>query len=352
MATYIGFDTTLSNKISLTGFRYVVDSSGISRSLILMSQGNPFSIAGGTYVVYMIGGAGTYYLNNSWFAHLHNDDSITSTSELPIDSQIIYATSKNVAFSPGNAPSGNLYFFSNSVITVNKLNTWISGKNPGGVAGTGTPYTYYNKKTSTVSSGKCTNYGFCPKSSSEGVSIVELYHSTNGVSNATGLYTSIINRSADQSSWHYGTHKNWIYDYVNESDTSSNNPARINGTGRKVFAIHNTKAGDCNLAIAYGGNTSASFTDYTIGSFGYTKVAYNTWAHHTTEGKHYYSITVNRNNQFIETTLQLEANKAYKIKMHTYSEASIDGIIISTEPVSKTILLSHAGMTRCSGVNI
>ena len=352
MATYIGFNTTLNNKISLTGFHYVVDpSKGKSYPLVLLS-GNPYSINGTNHVVYMIGGAGTYDLNSSWFVHSHNNSGITSTSDLPIDSQIIYATYSTVTFSPGGYPSGTLYRFSTSIKTLNKSNTWIAGKNPGGVAGTS--YTYYNKKTSTVSSGKCTNYGFCPTSSSDGVSIVELYHSTNGVANATGLYTSIINRGETTlSNWSKGTHKNWIYDYVNESNTSSNNLTIINGTGRKVFAIHNTTGGDCNLAIAYGGSTSASFnTNYTIGSFGYTKKAYNTWAHHTTEGKHYYSITVNKNNQFIETTLQLEANKAYTIKMHTYSEASRDGIIISTEPVSKTTLLSSAGMARCSGVNI
>lgn len=354
MATYIGFNTTLSNSISVTGFRYVVNpSQRISYPLVLL-QDKPYSIGGTNYIVYMIGNGENYNLTTSWFVHLHNDPSITSTSDLPLDSQVIYATYSTVTFSPGRYPSGTLYRFSTSIKTLNKLNTWIAGKNPGEVAGAGTKYAYYNKQTSTVSSGKCTDYGFCPTSSSDGVSIVELYHSTNGVANATGFYTSIIDRSAAQSTWPTGTHKKWIYDYVNESDTSSNNLTRINGTGRKVFAIHNTTGGDCNLAIAYGGSTSAALSDtnYTIGAFGYTKVAYNTWAYHITEGKHYYSITVNKNNQFIETTLQLEANKAYTIKMHTYSEASRDGIIISTEPVSKTTLLSSAGMARCSGVNI
>lgn len=356
MATYIGFNTTLSNNISVTGFRYVVNpSQRISYPLVLL-QDNPYSIGGTNHVVYMIGNGANYNLTSSWFVHLHDDPSITSTSDLPLDSQIIYATSNNVAFSPGSYPSGTLYRFSTSIKTLNKFNTWIAGKNPGGVAGTGTKYAYYNKQTSTVSSGKCTDHGFCPTSSSDGVSIVELYHSTNGVANATGLYTSIINRGETTlSNWSKGTHKNWIYDYVNESDTSSNNLTIINGTGRKVFAIHNTTGGDCNLAIAYGGSTTTTLSDtnYTTGAFGYTKVAYNTWAYYETQdGKHYYSITVNKNNQFIETTLQLEANKAYTIKMHTYSEASRDGIIISTEPVSKTILLSQAGMARCSGVNI
>ena len=354
MATYIGFNTTgLSNSISVTDFYYVVDPSKGKSYPLLLLRSTPYSINGVNYIVYMIGNGTNYNLNSSWFVHLHDDYSITSTSELPIDSLIIRATSSTVTFSPGNHPQGTLYRFSTTVQKVNSSNTWISGMNPGGVAGTGTPYTYYNKKTSTVSSGKCTNYGFCPKSSSEGVSIVELYHSTNGVANATELYTSIINRSASSTDWHKGTHQNWIYDYVNESDTSSSNPTRINGTGRKVFAIHNTTGGDCNLAIAYGGNTSASFnTNYTIGSFGYTEVAYNTWAHHTTQdGKHYYSITVNKNDQFIETTLQLEANKAYKIKMHTYSGAGEDGIIISTKKLNLGFVTT-SGITRCSGVNI
>ena len=355
MATYIGFNTTnLSYNISLTDFYYVVDpSKGKSYPLLLLRTA-PYSINGVNYIVYMIGDGTNYTLTSSWFVHLYDDDSITSTSDLPIDSQIIYATYSTVTFSsPGNYPQGELYRFSTTVQKVNSSNTWITGKNPGGVAGTGTPYTYYNKLSSTTSSGQCTNYGFSPTSSSDGVSIVELYHSTNGVANATGLYTSIINRSASSTDWHKGTHKKWIYDYVNESDTSSNNPTRINGKGRKVSAIHNTTGGDCNLAIAYGGNTSASFnTNYTIGSFGYTKVAYNTWAHHTTQdGKHYYSITVNKNNQFIETTLQLEANKAYKIKMHTYSGADEDGIIISTTKLSLGFITS-SGITSCSGVNI
>lgn len=354
MATYIGFNTTLSNKISLTGFHYVVDSSGISRSLVLL-QGNPYSINGTNYVVYMIGGAGTHSLNSSWFAHLHNNSGITSTSNLPLDSQIIYATSNNVAFSPGNYPSGKLYFFSTTVQKVNPSNTWRTDRNPGGVAGTGTKYAYYNKQTSTVSSGKCNDYGFCP-TSSYGVSIVELYHSTNGVANATGLYTSIINRGEKTlSNWSKGTYKSWIYDYYRESNTGSSYPARINGTGRKVFAIHNTTGGDCNLAIAYGGSTSAALSDtnYTIGSFGYIRVEYNTWAHHTTQGKHYYSTTVNKNNQFIGTRLQLEAGSAYTIKMHTYSEANYDGIVISTTKLTSASLSSTStdGITRCSGVD-
>ena len=356
MATYIGFDTTLSNKISLTDLHYVVDPfNRIGRSITLLPQGNPFSIAGKTYVVYMISGAGDHDVNSSWFAHFHNDRDITSISDLPLDSQIIYAISNKFAFSYGSLPSGMLYPFSTTVEKVNPSNTWRTDRNPGSVAGTGTKYAYYNKQTSTVSSGKCTDYGFCP-TSSYGVSIVELYHDTHGVANATGLYTSIINRSADLSSWYYGTYKSWIYDYYRESNTGSDFPARINGTGRKVCAIHNTTGGDCNLAIAYGGSTSATLSDtnYTTGSFGYTKVEYNTWAHHKTQdGKHYYSITVNGHNKFIETKFPLGSSKTYKIKMHTYSEGGIDGIVISETKLTSASLSSSStdGITRCSGVD-
>ncbi len=303
----------------------------------------------------MIGNGTNYNLTSSWFVHLYDDDSITSTSDLPLDSQIINATSSTVTFSPGSYPSGTLYCFSTSIKILNPSNTWRTDINPGSVAGT-SHYTYYNRQKSTVSSGKCTNYDFCPTSSSDGVSIVELYHNTNGVANADGLYTSIINRDVSLSSWYYGTYKSWIYDYYRESNTGSSYPARINGTGRKVFAIHNTtKGGDCNLAIAYGGDTSATLSDtkYTTGAFGYTKGKYNTWVNHTTQGKHYYSITVNGNDQFIEKIIRLASSRTYKIKMHTYSEAGIDGIVISEKKLTSASLSSSTTgvVTKCSGVD-
>lgn len=354
MATYIGLRTLLfeDNIRSPYDFKYVVNS-GTEQSYPLTLTGETnFIIAGNAYTVYLVGSAANdYSIDATWFTHTYGDN-IGSKYDLPLNSQIIVGTPyTNTYPGTGVLPSGTLYTFNGSVSDIKTSNVWSSDTNPGGIAGT--PYTYYNKQTSTTSSGKCTDYGFCP-TSSYGVSIVELYHSTNGVSNATGLYTSIINRGEKTlSNWSKGTYKSWIYDYYRESNTGSSYPARINGTGRKVFAIHNTTGGDCNLAIAYGGSTSAALSDtnYTIGSFGYIRVEYNTWAHHTTQGKHYYSTTVNKNNQFIGTRLQLEAGSAYTIKMHTYSEANYDGIIIATGLLNSTVSVSTGGITRCSGVD-
>lgn len=352
MATYIGLNyNTLfeEQNVSPLDFSSITSPNSISYSLILTSS-TPWTIGGNRYMVYQIAALSDgSTIDSTWFIHSYGGN-IGSIDDLPLDSKIVYATSDTGTFSGNGFSSGTLYYSSNSFANPKKSNTWSSDTNPGGVAGKS--YTYYNRQPSTVSSGKCTNSNFCP-TSSYGVSIVELYHSTNGVSNATGLYTSIIDRSAAQSTWPDGTYKSWIYDYKRTSNTGSSYPARINGTGRNVFAIHNTTNSDCNLAIAYGGSTSTTLSDtnYTIGAFGYTKVAYNTWAHHITEGKHYYSITANKDNQFIETRLQLEAGSAYTIKMHTYSEARYDGIIISTDLLSSTAPVSSAGIARCSGVD-
>ena len=108
MATYIGFDTTLSNKISLTGFHYVVDPSKGKSYPLLLLRSTPYSINGANYIVYMIGNGANYILNSSWFVHLYDDSNITLISKLPIDSQIIYATYSTVTFSPGSYPSGTL----------------------------------------------------------------------------------------------------------------------------------------------------------------------------------------------------------------------------------------------------
>ena len=361
MATYITISKSTLSTLGVTarGLYYVVNPSIASYALTLVNSS--WINNGLTYAVYLVGSkSSNYSIEGKFFVHTYNDSNIKSVSSLPINSKIVWyaPTGSNVGTFPGSGstyPSGTLYYFTITE-TKNPTNKWFSedGINPGIVDGI--PYTYYNTNQSTATTGKCTDYKFSPTSSSDGVSIVELYHSTNGVANATNLYTSIINRDETTlSNWTKGTYKNWIYDYSNTANTTSSNPARINGTGRKVFAIHNTTGGDCNLAIAYGGNTptSLSNTNYTIGAFGYTKVSYNTWAYHnTTDGNHYYSITVNENNKFVGTDLLL-ASGAYTINIHTYSEAGFDGIVISTTRLTSASLSSSStdGITRCSGVD-
>ena len=308
MAIYIGIkkNTLDSSNIRPSDIKCVVDPGSKTSFTLNLTKSDPWTINGTFYIVYKVG-TNSYDITSTCFVHSHNDLNIKTIDDLPLNSRVIYCSSLSNSFSGGSGwPSGIIYYFDN-VLDVKKSNTWHLKTIPHELAGTSYDYIYHNKNQSTVSSGKCTDYGFCPTSSSVGVSIVELYHNTNGVANVDGFYTSIINRDASQSTWYAGIYKSWIYDYKRMSNTGVLYSARINGTGRKVFAIHNTKGGDCNLAIAYGGSTTTTLSDtnYTTGAFGYTKVAYNTWAHHETQdGKHYYSITVSGNNKFIETTLQ------------------------------------------------
>lgn len=357
MAIYIGIkkNTLDSSNIRPSDIKCVVDPGSKTSFTLNLTKSDPWTINGTFYIVYKVG-TNSYDITSICFVHSHNNLNIKTIDALPLNSRVIYCSSLSNSFSGGSGyPSGIIYYF-DTVLDVKKSNTWHEKTIPHELAGTSYDYIYHNKNQSTVSSGKCTDYGFCPTSSSDGVSIVELYHSTNGVANVDGFYTSIINRSASQSTWYAGIYKSWMYDYKRMSNTGVLYSARINGTGRKVFAIHNTTGGDCNLAIAYGGSTTTTLSDiiYTTGAFGYTKVAYNTWAHHETQdGKHYYSITVNGNNKFIETTVKLKVSKIYNIKMHTYSEANYDGIVISTKKLTSASLSSSStdGITKCSGVD-
>ena len=355
MAIYIGIKKTTLNSYNITpsDIKCVVDTGSKTSFVLNLTKSDPWTINGTFYIVYKVG-TNSYDITSTCFVHSHNDLNIKTIDDLPLNSRVIYCSSLSNSFSGGSGwPSGIIYYF-DTVLDVKKSNTWHQKTIPHELAGTSYDYIYHNTNQSTASSGKCTDYGFCPTSSSDGVSIVELYHSTNGVTNATELYTSIINRG---ETWSSGAYKSWIYDYYRESNTGAIYPARIKGTGRKVFAIHNITDGDCNLAIMYGGSTSATLsnTNYTTGAFGYTKEAYNTWAHHETQdGKHYYySITVNGHNKFIETTVKLKGYKVYNIKMHTYSEAGIDGIVISEKKLTSASLSSSStdGITRCSGVD-
>ena len=239
MAIYIGIKKTTLNSYNITpsDIKCVVDTGSKTSFVLNLTKSDPWTINGTFYIVYKVG-TNSYDITSTCFVHSHNDINIKTIDDLPLNSKIVYATSNTGTFSGNGFSSGKLYYSSNSFANPKKSNTWSTETNPGGVAGTS--YTYYNRQTSTVSEGQCTYYDFCP-TSSYGVSIVELYHSTNGVANTDGLYTSIINRDEKTlSNWTKGTYKNWIYDYSNTANTTSSNPARINGTGRKVFAIHNT----------------------------------------------------------------------------------------------------------------
>lgn len=120
---------------------------------------------------------------------------------------------------------------------------------------------------------------------------------------------------------------------------------------RKVFSLHSSDSSR-NIYPAhllYGPivKYSSSSTAY----FGYSYGTMNEWKTHTAgNGNIYKAITVNSNNQFIQTTLSVKKGKKYTFNMHTVSEAGYDGIIISTSPLTSGSV-KNDGIARCHGVN-
>ena len=120
---------------------------------------------------------------------------------------------------------------------------------------------------------------------------------------------------------------------------------------RKVFSLHSSDSSR-NIYPAhllYGPiiKYSSSSTAY----FGYSFGNKNEWLTHTDgDGNIYKAITVNSNNQFIQTTLSVKKGKKYTFNMHTVSEAGYDGIIISTSPLTSGSVKNH-GIARCHGVD-
>lgn len=120
---------------------------------------------------------------------------------------------------------------------------------------------------------------------------------------------------------------------------------------RKVFSLH-LSGGSRNIYpvhLLYGPITKYTFSSTAY--FGYSSGNKNEWETHTAgNGNIYKAITVNSNNQFIQTTLSVKKGKKYTFNMHTVSEAGYDGIIISTSPLTSGSV-KNDGIARCHGVN-
>ena len=193
--------------------------------------------------------------------------------------------------------------------------------------------------------------------------IVELYMEQVNAYTAIGLRRT--GSSMTHSSFDYST-----YDWTKYDESSSNvyihqgydfkaksrsNKMYISDTlgikKRKVFALH---SGDSAVYIypahlLYGQKLVTSFKSHAY--VGWSSVSMNAWVTHTDgDGNIYKSITVNSNSKFIGTTLSVKKGKRYTFNMHTVSEASSDGIIIS-ESYLTTGSVNTTGIARCHGID-
>ena len=198
--------------------------------------------------------------------------------------------------------------------------------------------------------------------------IVELY--MEQVNAYTGLGLRSTSSSMNPaSSYNYET-----YDWTTYDDKSSSNvyihqgydfksKSRSNkmyvshsSIQRKVFALHS--AGSAVYIypahLLYGQKMATSQNPNSRACLGWSSVSMNAWVTHTDgDGNIYKSITVNSNNKFIGTTLSVKKGKRYTFNMHTVSEATYDGIIISTSSLTSGTSgsVTTAGIARCHGID-
>lgn len=185
---------------------------------------------------------------------------------------------------------------------------------------------------------------------SNNTAIIEFGLIQENICSGVGLHTSIpdvYNQTniEDSFSW---IKSNNIYSF---STQQSNVKCVVTQDHhRRVFALHrisNTTVKNITTKIfvklyskseAYFGYTSASSS--------------NSWVSFTSgSGNKYYSITATEDNIFTGTTLSVIAGHTYTFNLHTYSESSCDGIIISSTSLSSSATVTSSGFTRCSGIN-
>lgn len=190
--------------------------------------------------------------------------------------------------------------------------------------------------------------------------IFELYMDTDNAYSALGLRSSIDEMnpatSHDYSTYPWATYndtKYKSYDFKAELGGSQIYvDSNSESSTRKVFSLH---LSDSSKDIYPAHLLYGPITKYTYAStayFGYSYGNMNEWETHTAgNGNIYKAITVNSNNQFIQTTLFVKKGKKYTFNMHTVSEAGCDGIIISTSSLNSSVSVSTAGIARCHGVD-
>ena len=216
-----------------------------------------------------------------------------------------------------------------------------------------------NKMTSTLTARKTSSEIIIATNREKKTYILELYMDNDNAYSALGLRSSsgvnMDQTSTDYStySWHtYNDAGHKSYDFKDQSagkkiyvdPNSESNP-------RKVFAFHSSATINelYPAHLLYGPLIKHSFSSTAY--YGYSAGNMNTWVTHTAgNGNIYKSITVNSDNQFIETTLSVKKGKRYTFNMHTVSEAGWDGIIISTSLLTSGSV-KNEGIARCSGVN-
>lgn len=181
-----------------------------------------------------------------------------------------------------------------------------------------------------------------PSTTSEGTSIIELYHDP-GTSSNSGVGVGLVGPTVTTSGLGSGviSGRTCFFDGVGVYDfmAQSVNVEPYVGQStvvRKVYSVHNYDVSASNgVKAVYLGTKSGSTNS--VGYYGYsTPAAFNKWASHVSgdSKRKYYAITVNGTYTYDYVEISVQSGKSYIFNMYVDSESNHDGILLTNAIIS------------------
>lgn len=182
-----------------------------------------------------------------------------------------------------------------------------------------------------------------PSDTTQGTSIIELYHDP-GTSSNSGVGVGLVGPTVTTSGLGSGVISGrtcffdgvGVYDFMAQSVNVEPYVGQSTAV-RKVYSVHNYDVSTSNgVKAVYLGTKSGSTNS--VGYYGYsTPAAFNKWASHVSgdSRRKYYAITVNSTSyayDYVEISVQ--SGKSYTFNMYTDSEANHDGILLTNAIIS------------------
>lgn len=181
-----------------------------------------------------------------------------------------------------------------------------------------------------------------PSTTSEGTSIIELYHDP-GTSSNSGVGVGLVGPTVTTSGLGSGVISGrtcffdgiGVYDFMAQSVNVEPYVGQSTAV-RKVYSVHNCDISTSNgVKAVYLGTKSGSTNS--VGYYGYsTPAAFNVWASHVSgdSRRRYYAITVNTHKTYDYEEISVQSGKSYIFNMYTDSEALHDGILLTNAIIS------------------
>ena len=181
-----------------------------------------------------------------------------------------------------------------------------------------------------------------PSDTTQGTTIIELYHDP-GTSSNSGVGVGLVGPTVTTSGLGSGVISGrtcffdgvGVYDFMAQSVNVEPYVGQSTAV-RKVYSVHNYDVSTSNgVKAVYLGTKSGSTNS--VGYYGYsTPALFNKWASHVSgdSRRKYYAITVNTSYTYDYVEISVQSGKSYTFNMYADSEAKHDGILLTNAIIS------------------